>query len=360
MPHDELALLNDWQRGFPLLPRPFDLIAQGAGMQGAHVLQAYARMQAAGSISRIGGIWAAGAGGAAMLCALAVPPQRLAEVAARVNAEPGVNHNYEREHRYNMWFVITGASVAHLHARVDAIEQACGLSALRLPMRRPYRIDLGFDLRGRHAGCHQALAAPGARKALPVAEADRPLAALLECGLPLCERPYARWAELLGGTQNEDDVLLKLHQWLEQGTLRRLGVIVRHHESGFDANAMTVFDVADELVDAVGEQLAVQDGITLCYRRERAAGWPYNLYCMVHGRDRDSVRDLVARAIVQTGLQQVPQAMLFSRQRFKQVGGRYFSDALPAGAGARIEPAQPSVATAPAASASVEPLHAAA
>jgi len=101
---------------------------------------------------------------------------------------------------------------------------------------------------------------------------------------------------------------------------------VRHHELGFDANAMTVFNLPDALVDGCGEALARQPGVTLAYRRERAADWPYNLYCMVHGRDREAVRDVLNRVIPHSGLADHPRLVLFSRQRFKQTGARRFRD----------------------------------
>lgn len=316
----KLALLNDWQHGFPLLPRPYLHIARQLGVSEAVVMQAYAALRHDGSLSRIGGVWGAGAGGAAQLCAMAVPAQCLQAVAERINAEPGVNHNYLREHDYNLWFVITGPDAQQLEQRMQAIERDCGLSALRLRMVRPYRIDLGFDLR---SGSLSPDAPRASRRAQPVAAADVALAAEVERGLALTEQPYARWAEAAG--RDEAQVLDCLARWLQQGTLRRFGAIVRHHDVGFDANAMTVFDVDDAVVDAFGERLAAQSGITLCYRRERAPSWRYNLYCMVHGRDRGSVRQCVEQAIAAAGLADMPQAMLFSTRRFKQTGGRYFS-----------------------------------
>ena len=174
-----------------------------------------------------------------------------------------------------------------------------------------------------------------AREATPVLDADRPLAALLEDGVPLVPRPYDAWAQALGRTP--ESVLHTLQQWLDQGTVRRIGAIVRHHELGFDANAMTVFNIPDAQVDACGEALARVTGVTLAYRRERAEGWPYNLYCMVHGRDRAAVRDVIARAIAEAGLAQYSHEVLFSCRRFKQTGPRRFR-ALP-------DAAAPSAAT---------------
>lgn len=313
-----LALLNPWQRNFPLVREPFAHIAATLGLTTDEVLAGYAQLQQEGALSRIGGVFAGNAGGAALLAAMAVPPERLDAAAAVVSSHPGVNHNYQREHHNNLWFVMTGQDDAAVRAAMRSLEEATGLPALQLRMQRAYRIDLGFDLRERTAPAPMA----AAREATPVLDADRPLAALLEDGLPLLPRPYDAWAQTLGRTT--ESVQETLQQWLDQGTVRRIGTIVRHHELGFDANAMTVFNVPDAQVDACGEALARERGVTLAYRRERAEGWPYNLYCMVHGRDREAVREVIARAIALVDLAQYPHEVLFSCRRFKQTGPRRF------------------------------------
>ena len=124
-----------------------------------------------------------------------------------------------------------------------------------------------------------------------------------------------------------------LQQWLHTGVLSRFGVVVRHHELGFAANAMTVLDVPDDEVDAAGRALAAQPGVTLAYRRARAPGWRYNLYCMVHGAHRQAVEQVVASALERSGLAHQPHAVLFSRRRFKQTGGRRFAAAAPTAQG---------------------------
>lgn len=317
----DARLLNDWQRGFPLVREPYAEIARTLETPVQAVLARLERLHRRGACSRIGGTWAAGAGGAALLCAYAVPPPRLDEVAAIVSAHHGVNHNYEREHRFNLWFVVTGADAADVGVAVDALDARVGERALRLAMQRAYRIDLGFDLRRRVAEAGGAAQA----QVRAVAPADRRLAAWLEGGLPLVERPYDVGAAACG--RGVDDVLATLRGWLEAGTLRRLGVVVRHHELGFAHNAMTVFDVPDAEVDRCGECLAAQPGVTLAYRRSRDARWPYNLYAMVHGRDRDEVCATIDAAARAAGLDRRPRERLFSRRRFKQQGGRYFAGA---------------------------------
>lgn len=329
------ALLNRWQHDFPLCRVPFDAIAATLDQPVEAVLQGYREALADGRLSRIGAVFAAGAGGAALLAAMAVPAARLEAVAARVSAHPGVNHNYQREHTYNLWFVMTGRDRAAVDAAMDALEADTGLRALRLRMLRPYRIDLGFDLHG-DAGASRAPRAPrraGSGGRVPaVAEADRALAALAEAGLPIEPRPFDRWAQALG--RRPEAVLATLAGWLQAGTLSRFGCVVRHHELGWSANAMTVFDVPDDQVDACGAALAGVPGVTLAYRRERAPGWPYNLYCMVHGRSREAVLRVLGEAIGPCGLARFDRAVLFSCRRFKQTGARRFREALPAGVAA--------------------------
>lgn len=323
---EALALLNPWQRGFPLVSEPYAWLADSLGCQTDELLARLAALQRQGALSRVGGVFAAQTGGAALLAAMAVPPDRLDAVAALVSAHPGVNHNYEREDRHNLWFVMTACDEAELEQSMAALERATGLAALRLTMVRPYRIDLGFDLTRRTAGA--PVSAAPRRRPEPVAAADQPLAALVEEGLPLVERPFAAWATALGCA--ESDVIATLQRWLDVGTISRFGAVVRHHEFGFDANAMTVFDVPDEWVDACGAALARADGVTLAYRRVRAPEWRYNLYCMVHGRDREAVLADIARLVESCGLADYPRRVLFSRRRFKQTGPRRFR-ALPAG-----------------------------
>lgn len=315
-----LDLLNPWQRNFPLEPEPYAKVASTLGVTTNQILSRLTELQHQGSFSRIGGVFDANAGGAALLAAMAVPEHRLDEVATLVSSHPGVNHNYERENHFNLWFVMTASCEPSLEAAMKELEEATGLPALRLRLVRPFRIDLGFDLRQPVAPCMPTTARSS--PALPVSDLDRPLAALVEEGLPLVDRPYDAWAVTLN--RSTQDILSTLGMWLKTGMLRRWGVIVRHHEFGFDANAMSVFSVPPEQIEVCGALLACQPGVTLAYQREPARDWPYNLYCMVHGKDRQVVLGLIEDLKTACGLTTYPHAVLFSRQRFKQMGARRF------------------------------------
>lgn len=140
-------LLDEHQRGFPLCERPFAEVGRRLGVGEGDVIARLKRLTAAGAVSRVGAVLAPRRIGASTLAAMAVPPGRLAQVAELVTAFPEVNHNYEREHRFNLWFVLTAADRARLDAVLAAIAAATGLPVLDLPMLEEYHIDLGFPIR---------------------------------------------------------------------------------------------------------------------------------------------------------------------------------------------------------------------
>lgn len=144
-------LLNDFQRDFPLSARPYQDIAEHLGVTEQAVLAAFAELNAQHYISRIGPVIRPNQIGASTLVAMAVPADELQAVADLVSAYPEVNHNYEREHHFNLWFVLIAADAAHLQAVLDDIEQHTGYAALSLPLVQEFFIDLGFPLDLAHA-----------------------------------------------------------------------------------------------------------------------------------------------------------------------------------------------------------------
>lgn len=151
---------------------------------------------------------------------------------------------------------------------------------------------------------------------------DLELLHALEDGLPLCSHPFAEIGARVG--MSESEVMARI--WLLQnaGVVKRFGVVVRHRELGYRANAMVVWDIPDDGVGEIGPTLGTFPFVTLCYRRpRRLPHWHYNLFTMIHGRDREEVLARVEELATHCGLTDVPREVLFSRQRFKQRGARY-------------------------------------
>jgi len=142
----EQRLLNEFQHGLPLSPEPWADIARQLGVYPGTVLETLRRLQTEGVISRVGAVFQPNRVGASTLAAMAVPEADLPRVAAIVSGFAEVNHNYEREHHYNLWFVVAAADDARLREVLAQIEQRCGYALLDLPLQDEFFIDLGFDL----------------------------------------------------------------------------------------------------------------------------------------------------------------------------------------------------------------------
>lgn len=139
-------LLDLYQKSFPLSSRPYHDIAMELGVTEDAVLERLGRLNRLGCISRIGPVFQAHSIGVSTLAAMQVPEQRLREIADIISGYREVNHNYEREHRINLWFVITASDPEHLDEVIERMEQETGFHILRLPMLEDYHIDLGFKL----------------------------------------------------------------------------------------------------------------------------------------------------------------------------------------------------------------------
>lgn len=308
------ALIDGFQRDFPLVPRPFAEIGARIGLTEAAVIERLAALSARGAVSRVGAVVRPHAAGRSTLAAVAAPPERIEDVAATISAFTGVNHNYERENVWNLWFVVTGRTQADVDATLAGVASATGLRVLDLPLEKAFHIDLGFSL----------FDAPRERRAQSALRGeadgdDTRLLAAIEGGLALTPLPFAVAGEAAG--MSEAEVLTRLDAMVARGVITRFGVVVRHRAFGYVANAMTVWDIEDAAVDAVGETFAREPGVTLCYRRpRRLPAWRYNLFTMIHGRDRAEALSVVERLAERSGGQARAREVLFSLRCFKQRG----------------------------------------
>jgi DNA-binding Lrp family transcriptional regulator len=151
---------------------------------------------------------------------------------------------------------------------------------------------------------------------------DRDLIAAIQGGLPLVARPYAAIAARLGLTESE--LIERLGALQAAGLIKRMGVVVKHRALGYTANAMVVWDIPDAEIERIGALLADETCVTLCYQRpRRMPAWPYNLFCMIHGRERGSVLRRLEQIVDFHGLEKIPYTVLFSGRSFKQRGAHY-------------------------------------
>ncbi len=325
----EKHLLNDFQHGFPLNVNPFKRVAEIQNSQERVVLNTFKNLQAQGLVSRIGPVFSPNSVGVSTLAAMAVPEERLEEIAALVSKFREVNHNYEREHRFNLWFVVTAENSQALQHALKEISAKVAYPLISLPLLRDYHIDLGFKLNFNGGDDNDR------RKILPIenrhrwtagqyntSEIEERVIGAIQSGLPLVERPYESIAEETG--LSEQQVLNVIVRLVRIGVIKRWGVVVRHHELGYSSNAMVVWDIPDHELDSIAGELAKTDCVTLCYERpRRLPHWRYNLFCMIHGKDRERVLSAIDAIRYRLGLENTEHQVLFSKRRFKQKGATY-------------------------------------
>ncbi|MGE0288314.1 MAG: Lrp/AsnC family transcriptional regulator [Bradyrhizobium sp.] len=311
----ELALIDRWQHGFPLVEKPFEVVGRLAALDESETIGIFRRMRENDVISRVGAVVKPNTVGASTLAAMQVPPERLEQVAGLISREPLVTHNYEREHALNLWFVVAGASAEAIAATNRRISDQTGLDVVELPMLEAYHLGLGFSL---------GAAPPQRREIADHADyrpdpRDKAILAAIEDGLPLIERPYRAVADRLDLGQS--DVIDRLEHMMASGIVTRFGCVVRHEKLGYRSNAMAVWDVPDDRLEDVVESFARHPKVTLCYRRPRhMPAWPYNIFCMVHARSRWDAYSVIDEINLEADSGLLRQTVLFSRRCFKQRG----------------------------------------
>ncbi|MFB6142374.1 MAG: Lrp/AsnC family transcriptional regulator [Halorientalis sp.] len=339
----DAALVDGYQSGFPVTERPFRAVAADVGTTEDDALARVERLREAGIVRRFGAVLNPPVIGSSTLAALSVPEDRFDEVADVVNAHRQVNHNYRRDHEWNMWFVVTAGSRRTRDAILADIERETGLDVLALPMLTDYYIDLEFpvvngdrfarerrplghdgETDARHdatAGTEAAATRVSEAAAANLSNLDRRLLLEIQDGLPLTATPYRDVAAAVDADVGE--VTAAIEGLLAEGCIKRIGCVVNHVVTGFDANCMVVWDVPDAERDARGEAVGSLPYVTLCYHRPRRPDqdWPYNLFTMIHGREAEAVD----AKIDELAAEHLPfdHERLYSTATLKQTGARY-------------------------------------
>ena len=321
-PLDE-KLLAAIQADFPLVERPFEALAASLGGGAEDLIARVRRMRAEGVIRRLGAVFdTRRLGYVSTLVAARIPPERLAEVAAVVSENPAVTHNYGRRHSYNLWFTLTAESDAEIERILADLRARTGIAEFHsLPALAMYKIQATFRA-GDERPSSPAPRAETSAEAVTLTDDRKRLVRLLAGDLSIVQEPFAELASRLG--ISEHDLLEQILAWRAANVIRRFGAVVAHHSLGYSANGMAVFQVPEERVDAAGKRLAEYEEISHCYRRPRLADWPYDLFAMVHGRSDAEVREFVARAARDLGLEDYD--ILFSTAEFKKKSFEYFTE----------------------------------
>jgi len=317
----ELAIIDRWQRAFPLTERPFEVVGHSVGLDENATISTLQSLHARKVITRIGAIVRPHTIGASTLAAVRVAPDRIDAIAALVNAERYVSHNYARQHALNLWFVIAGPHPQAISDTIANIEHHTGLQVIDLPIEKAYQIDLAFPLTGAPSPNRDAKCGDTKTPTMDYAPDtdDCAVIAAIEDGLPLTPRPYRDVSRVIG--MGEAQIIQRLRQLQIKGVVARFGCVVRHRTLGYTSNAMAVWNVPDEHVDAIAVNFVRHPRVTLCYRRKRCLpDWPYNIFSMVHAKTRTDALAVIAELNEAANTARYDQAVLFSTHCYKQRG----------------------------------------
>ena len=324
----DAALIDEYQSDFPIRERPFEAVGAELGIPGSEALERVERLREEGIFRRFGAVLNPPVIGSSTLAAVSAPEDRFDEVAEVINGYQQVNHNYAREHEWNMWFVVTAGSRGTRDRIIDEIEDRTGCSVLVLPMLTDYYIDLEFPVVNGDRFARESIENTDASATrisetavADLSELDRDLLLAIQTGFPLTATPYRDIAETVGA--DVDDVLAAIERLRENGCIKRIGCVVNHVTTGFDNNCMVVWDVPDDQLDELGQRVGELPYVTLCYHRPRRPeqSWPYNLFTMIHGRNADAVDEKIDE--LSTEYLPVSHDRLYSTATLKQTGARY-------------------------------------
>jgi len=283
---EDKALLTLAQRWVPINSRPFRSLGDCLGLSEDAVIGRLKALRDAGFIRKIGPVFEPAALGlASELVAARVIPDELDRVGAEVAAWPEVTHCYAREHEINLWFAGIAAAPAWFAAVAEWTAGMQGVQGVwRLPTIRRFKIGVHFELAPVPACPEQAPAPAGPVPS--VAELRARILRAVQSDLPLRSQPFQVLADQGGVT--EDKLIQTLAGLLKAGVIRRYGALVSHRRLGIAANAMVVMRVPEDRIEAAGARVAECRSVSHCYQRPAFEGFPYNLYAMVHGADREA------------------------------------------------------------------------
>ena len=321
---DELArrFLNRYQGDFPVCEQPFTEVAEALDTEVTTIIDTIRNLLDEGLLSRFGPLYdAACMGGSLTLAALAVPEDRFEEITKLVNDFPEVAHNYRREHELNMWFVIATESPEGLQDTITRIEQSANLPVYNFPKLQTFYLGLWLEIDADGTVKTRPIPGPIKQGGMIIDELDRAIVRATQAGLPLLAAPYNEVAAIC--SCDTEIVLQRMRRMLDCGVIRRIGAIPNHYKLGLVGNGMSVWDVDDARLQELGARVGRLEFVSHCYERPRhLPRWPYNLYAMVHGHDRDEVMQKIPKIKELLGSHCRSYDVLFSSGILKKTGLR--------------------------------------
>ena len=317
-------ILNEIQWIFPLVSQPYHEIAKKFDISTDVVKKRLTNLKQTGILRQLSAIFdTRRLGYKSSLVALEIEPDKLDYVAHQINRHPGVSHNYERNHQFNLWFTLAVPPGFDLKTEVDKFSKLEGIKKTRLlPTIQLFKIGVKLDMIDEKK--HEVKPTEEKKKINNVkfvpTEKDKEFIRELQKDLEIVDRPFLNTAQKLGIT--EEELFQKLKHYEDIGVMRRFAAILRHRDAGFIANGMIVWKVPDDRITEVGETLGSFPQVSHCYQRPVYNDWPYNVFSMIHCKSKDEAKNMAKE--IQKVIHVDEYNILFSAREFKKTRVEYF------------------------------------
>jgi DNA-binding Lrp family transcriptional regulator len=321
-------ILSRIQKKFPLVPKPFKAIADELGMSEAEVLKILQEEKKNNIIRQTSAIFdTKRLGYKSSLVAFKIAPEKISDAVAIINSHPGISHNYERNHDFNIWFTLAVApdSKLGLEKTLEILARVTGADDyIMLPTLKLFKISVKLNTTGKDEK---------KEKVKKVVHTDLELTPLhhqviqkAQYDIEMVSEPFKKIIDELDiDYERFFSILLELQ---EAGIMRRFASILNHRKAGFNANAMVVWDVDEANGEAIGEKAAAFSAVSHCYLRPKYENWPYNLFTMVHGKTTEETNAIIAE--MEKEIESKSHMPLYSSREFKKVRIEYFTPAFEA------------------------------
>ncbi len=316
-------LLSIIQKSFPLTPRPFAVIADELDSDEETIIKLLSKEKENKIIRQISPIFdTKRLGYSSSLVSFKVNRENIDNAIDVINAHPGVSHNYEREHSFNIWFTLAVPpnSKLGLEKTIEILaEEANAVEYIILPTLKVFKIAVKLNTTGKDAK-KERVEKPKL-KDIELTPFHYKVIALAQKDIPIISEPFKDIVNELNISYNEFFFILE--ELKDAGVMRRFAGILNHRRAGFNANAMVAWDIDEKKSDEIGKQASQFSAVSHCYLRPKYSNWPYNLFTMVHGKTTQETNSIIKDMALE--IEHFSRRPLYSTREFKKVRIEYFS-----------------------------------
>lgn len=324
----QAELLNAIQWDFPLVETPFAELGDQLGVGESEVIERLQSAKDDGVLRQLSAIFdTRSLGYSSSLVAARIADDEVDSAAERLNAHPGISHNYKRNHEFNLWYTVAVPPDSSFDDHLNALHEISASQSTRiLPTLKLFKIGVKLDMTGERKSTAKEKVAAHEKREIPsekpvLSPRERDAIRALQEDLPLVPKPFEAAGEPLGF--GSEELVECAKSFIDRKLMRRFAAVMNHRSAGFKANAMGVWAVPEERVEEIGPVMASFASVSHCYRRPTYEDWPYSVFTMIHGRNSDEIDEAVTAMEEETGISD--HDLLWSVKEYKKVRVRYFT-----------------------------------